>query len=276
MSWRTAGDALISYVDNRGLTSGDSGFIHRSGYALAPATAAKVLIEISAQGLAGADEVIAYLDDFSLMQAEPSDYDGDYLALLRCKIDSGEVDVYAKFGYAGTTIRAKFGKTQAVTNTDWKLIPLGVVSIPPERRLTDEESAWRINKLTFDINAQVISGTPTLDMDAIILIPWQHGFYADDISVCRSSYTIDSLGVEYVYADLQVYRTELDEMVVFSEAETFDGMDTNIRYSSHNWTIPEEDSILVAFCQRSASHEIADDFVVTLKYYPRYIRRYSD
>jgi hypothetical protein len=263
---------FAGWLGNAPLTT-DTAYGLYNGFAVAPAGTSGIRINLNLQhnnATAGCVSTMD-VDDISIKQVYSDDYDGDYLVLLRCRVDTGEVDVYGRYGYEGTSTRPKFGKTQAITHTDWKLVPLGVVSIPPERRLRDEESFWRINKLCFDISAEEISGTPTFDMDALLLVPWDRSLYTDDVSICRSSYQTGT--GEYMNADLHVYRTPLDEMVIIAEDESFGGVDTNIRWSENNWTIPAEDCILVAFAQRDASHQIADDFLVTLDYYPRYMRR---
>ena len=221
------------------------------------------------------------VDDIELYRIAATHFIGEYQVLARAKVasGSGDIDIGAYFGYTGSAQMTPLGPPQSVTGTDWKLIPLGVASFPPHRYLADVDTAWWMNNLGFDIYAELITGTASthnLHLDALILIPYKHNIFIEDCSVCRSSYTIDDAETEYRYADLDIRISEAGEIVVFAESESFTGVDTGITESITNWVIPNEDCLLVCFAERDASHELADDFVVTLKYYPRYDTRNTD
>jgi len=144
--------------------------------------------------------------------------------------------------------------------------------------LTDIESIWRMNNLGFEIYAQKIADSDAcnLQLDAIILVPSRHALFVDGCSICRSSFTIDEAKTIYNYADLDVRVSEVDETVPIAESEDFLGINTAILPAIIDWEIPNVDGVFVCFAERDASHQIADDFVVTVIYVPRYDFRNTD
>lgn len=275
----TSGDVLTGTGLYRKFNSVNGDFDQITGIFVAPSDASYVRVLLAVTG--GGGQVETSIDDISVVEVAATHFVGEYLVLARAKVasGSGDIDIGAYFGYTGSAQMTPLGQPQSVTGTDWKLIPLGVASFPPHRYLADVDTAWWMNNLGFDIYAELITGTASthnLHLDALILIPYKHNIFIDDCSVCRSSYTIDSGASEYLYADLDIRISEADEIVVYAESESFTGVDTGITESITNWVMPNEDCLLVVFAERDASHELADDFVITLKYYPRYDTRNTD
>jgi hypothetical protein len=103
-------------------------------------------------------------------------------------------------------------------------------------------------------------------------VPYKHRFWVDGCEIAQS---VDYSQNEKT-ADLQIYSSELNEIVPVAEAADFTGVQNSIEWSGGNWMMPSEDFLFVAFAQRDASHEIDDDFTLTQKYYPRYRFRNTD
>lgn len=221
----------------------------------------------------GATSTLVAFDDIAAYDITPESIIGDYLALIRVKLDAaGEYSIYGTFGYTGSDERQPLGDPQQATNTSWKLIPLGVVSFPPDRRLSDDEAIKRLGNLGFDLYAQEISGSANLLMDAIVLIPYKHRFWVNNASVAQSAtYSYSSKT-----ANLHIYTEGTGETVVIAESEDFTGINANIEQTVANWDIPIENCVLCVFAQTDTVHTITNDFDVTMKYYPRYRFRNTD
>ena len=253
-------------------------FASVEGMVVAPDNTTYATVTLNANSFGGGTIEGAF-DDIALFTVPAVAYRGSYTALARAKLSAaGDVDIQAKFGYTSSSTLNAIGAPQKMTNTDWKLIPLGNATFPPGRMLSDVDAIWRMNNLGFEIYAQKIADTDSCNLllDALILVPSRQALHVDGFSVCRSSYTIDDSGTTYNYADLDVRVSEADETIIIAEAEDFLGIDTAILPSVVNWEIPNEDGVFVCFAERAASHQIADDFVVTVKYVPRYDFRNTD
>jgi len=240
---------------------------------VAPTTASYVKFTITAAITLGDFDVA--IDDIELFAMAFDHYRGEYTAIARAKLSgAGDVDIDAKFGYTSSSQLSPIGSPVSVTSTDWKLYPLGQVKFPPGRQLSDVDSVWRMGNLGFEIYAQRITGSINLYLDAILLVPSRHSIYIDGCSICRSSYTIGL--TDYAYANLDIRTTEVDEIEVLAEAEDFLGINTDITYSVVGWELPNEESVLVVFAERSTVHGLTDIFDITLKYVPRYNTRNTD
>ena len=250
----------------------NGGFDTITGILTAPVGAAyaKTTFTVEAGG-AGAELEIAF-DNYEFSTIPFDDYAGTYSVLLRAKLSAaGDVDVEGAHGYAGDTTFTPMGSgPQSLTSTSWQLIDLGQCVLPPGRTLSDVENAWKMSNLSFEIFAQRVTGTPNLYMDALLLVPAGHQLPVNGCAICRSSYTIDSGESEYAYADLDARMMEDDLPEIVAYSANFTGINTGFTATPRGWEMPNEDSILVCFAQRAASHQIADDYVVTLKYVPRY------
>ena len=267
---------IAGYGKQRRHNAVNSEFSNVEVVVYAPTDAATMTVELNntAAALASIESAV---DDLRIYPIKTDHYRGSYTALARVKLTgAGDVDIAAKFGYTSSSALNPIGSPQKVTNTDWKLIPLGNVTFPPGRMLSDVDSALRMANLGFEIYAQKISGSSNLYLDTLVLVPSRHALFVDGCSICRSSYTDDDSGGAYSYADLDVRVSEADEVVILAEAADFLGINAAILPAIIDWEIPNEDGVFVCFAERTLSHEIADDFVVTVKYVPRYDFRNTD
>lgn len=243
---------------------------------VAPSNASFIRVEVINSAPVG-NSISCAIDDINLYAVPFDHYRGRYDVYARAKLSAaGDADIETHYGYTGSSQLVPMGGPQKVSNTDWKLIPMGTCNFPPGRALADVESAWRMSNLGFEIYAQKITGTISLYIDALILIPTDHKLYVDGCSICRSSYTIDAAATTYAYADLDVRKSELDELVVYADSQDFTGINVGLTASAPGWIIPNDDGVLVAFFERSSIHTIADDVVVTMEYLPRYVSRNTD
>ena len=272
--WYDVGDNIIGQYF-RVYTAVNGSFDTEEMRDVAPANTTYAKVVIAA--LSGVGEQIQVAVDNIKLYATPIDhYRGSYTAIARAKVTAGDADIEARFGYTSSNQLSSIGAPQKVSNTDWKLISLGEVTFPPGRAFSDVGNVWRMANLGFEIYAQRISGAPTLHLDAIILVPSEHALFVKDCSICRSSYTIDAGETEYAYADLDIRVTELEEKEVFADAADFLGINTSIELVSIEWEIPHMPGAFVCFAERTLSHEIADDYVATMLYVPRYKFRNTD
>ena len=102
-------------------------------------------------------------------------------------------------------------------------------------------------------------------------MPSEHSLYLNDISVCRSAY--DYAIEDYFYAGTRIYTREDGSIEVLADSVDYDGIDTNVLFSTNRWEVPTGNSVIVAFAERSTIHRIADTFNLTMTTYPRWRNR---
>lgn len=100
-------------------------------------------------------------------------YVGRYLVLMRCKITAGSGVCMARVSTALSWPERKnpigIGNTQYIENTAWRFVEMGEIELPGTRYVPTSFRSLRIN-----IETGVASGTPTLGIDCLVLIPTDH------------------------------------------------------------------------------------------------------
>jgi len=180
---------------------------------------------------------------------------GTYLVLLRCKVDSGTVGLQMRQGYiGGDTVPSE---EVFIDHTSYKLIELGEFRVPPAP--VDEQqdlTAEFVSLCGIEIYAEQVSGTSTLYLDCVAMIPTAHFF-----SVNRAPGT-GPCGTD-------CFTRPNDEHIAIGRAGSSYGL--GIESMFQNWAIPPGDSTLVAAAQGESSHNMSDSLIMVLDYYPRYL-----
>lgn len=111
---------------------------------------------------------------------------GEYYALLRYKI-TGSGTVTARLGQAYavlTTPQVAYNEPRLlVTSGNWRFAPMGIVKFPPRGNRQEVNSIWGFGNLALYIQAQKLSGSPTLILDSITLIPYHSFLHVDNMQI---------------------------------------------------------------------------------------------
>ena len=188
------------------------------------------------------------------------DQRGAYIILLRAKVTSGEWRVRLQDGPEGAADAT--WRTQdrvSIDSTNWFIHELGTVRLPPQR--------WRVaeclQKYAMRVQAELVSGTGDLHLDALSLIPYAEG---------AIHLYINGTGVQYSGGDLDPakVRTYPNEDV---EGWWYDASvpAASIDVQALNWGLPVGDwGYTVATAQRADSHTLTDDVDMYLYLFPRW------
>jgi hypothetical protein len=95
--------------------------------------------------------------------------------LLRAKLTAGStvINVRLSTGFSGASTFSALERV-TISGTEWVLYELGLALIPESGRLISGTSYVSLQALR--IEAERISGTASLDLDCLILIPYDEGF----------------------------------------------------------------------------------------------------
>lgn len=203
-----------------------------------------------------------------------SDICGRYLVLGRMKLSSATVECAVDLRYGWTDIadvEQSCGITyvSGVDNanlTNWNLIPLGSVEIPP----TGDRDSWVSTtggfflSFNFVLYAERLSDAGSMDTDCFVLIPTDH------LCIIKGA----KVGLDGSMVDHGVYIITGDDDVSYAVNKSALASLGNVEYSFENWNYPRTDSrggIVVIAAQASDTHEIGSQADVALTVYPRYL-----
>jgi len=190
-------------------------------------------------------------------------YAGNYQVLLRCKVTAGATAyIQLRVGYtnSATTIPIK---DEFVSNSSWRLIPLGVVSIPPHGYRDQVAANSNVGTTQLQIWAQHMAGTPatdTLDLDAISLIPADH--YA----------SIQGTEVEYRPGDdTPAHFFTFEDDTELACGYRYGKPSLSIDPSRNGFYLPVGQSMIVVAGERETSHVLTEANDLRVEYLPRWL-----
>jgi hypothetical protein len=70
-----------------------------------------------------------------------------------------------------------------VTSGNWRFAPMGILKFPPRGNRQELDSIWGFGNLAVYIQAQKLSGSPTLILDSITLIPYHSFLHVDNMQI---------------------------------------------------------------------------------------------
>jgi hypothetical protein len=124
---------------------------------------------------------ITQVNDVVADSAKHTDQRGTYLVLLRAKLTDTSSITRIRIAYSFSDNLYMFNPVyrarQIVKGSQWQLYPMGIVAIPP-LRITP---GLLISNAAISIQAERISGSGSLDMDCLTLIPVDDGAIHVDI-----------------------------------------------------------------------------------------------
>lgn len=181
------------------------------------------------------------------------DFVGRYLVLGRVKVGSStECGLRLDFGMAND-LGYHQGDPVYIDNTAWALVELGEIRIPTEQ-YRNGTSATYIDPGHFKIRlmAERLSGSNSLDLDCLILIPSEHMVKVRNATATK----------------FRILTVENDTRVV--QTETQAGLTGSAEWSVIDWYLPIDPGFLVVAGQRSTGHVLTDTVNLWLYYHPRW------
>jgi len=197
--------------------------------------------------------------------AHPSDQRGNYLVLLRAKLSaSGQVNVRLRSGITSSAALAALARVP-VASTSWNLYELGTVGLPSPGRATN--GADPLALFCLGIDAEQVSGSPSLHMDSLILIPAGEGWLSVDLQT-------PSVGVLYgggSGSDPQPIQVQDRPDGTHDATWVSGGLSQVVAVPRITDGLPVGAGILVLAGQAYAASTLADVVGVELDVYPRYV-----
>jgi len=187
-----------------------------------------------------------------------SDYDhhvGRYLVLLRCKVGANTT-CGVKMSYGMRDYATIQQEEVYIDHTDWLLIELGEIQIPPGDYRFVTSSGLTLSAFTISIEAERISGSGSLELDALCLVPSEHLF------------TMYDMGTSF--APLAYGLTLPDDTHAARIRDGSGLMRVQPPFTMTNWCLPTDPGILVAQLQTATAHGLTDTGSVGMGYYPRW------
>lgn len=172
---------------------------------------------------------------------------GRYLVLMRCRvIGVGAVaGIQMHSGYTGNIIHEEI----YIDNTNWRLIPLGNISIPPWEGHYFRGDGF-VRNFTLNIYAEEITAPCDLDCDCLVLIPNEHMLYGEG-------------------SELNVFTMEDDRSAGYAP-DAFGLASDAIYYSLTDWYLPPGDGMIIVAAEDTAAHALGENMTSRLDYYPRW------
>lgn len=185
------------------------------------------------------------------------DFKGRFVVLLRCKVGASTVcGIQLKHGYEDDPDQVA-GVKVLIDHTSWKLIELGQVANPTwgYREFShdyDNPATWEMR-----IEANRESGSGSLDLDALYLVPADHYAHVEHVGTGTLS---DAMLVAMVSPDDRplVYLGATTQPVAAIEAE-YTGLE-----------VPIDLGFLVGAAQTKTAHSLTDQFAAYMLYFSRY------
>jgi hypothetical protein len=104
---------------------------------------------------------------------------GNYLMLIATKLSAaGTCGIQARVGFASSPYAdyVEYPEIE-VTNTTWKIHPLGYIRIPPFFPAREDEQVFPSTNMQIAIYAEQISGSPAMYWDTMVLMPTEHAAF---------------------------------------------------------------------------------------------------
>ena len=183
---------------------------------------------------------------------------GRYLVLLRAKVGSStECGVQLTIGGPSDSEYGAKCEEVYIDNTGWKLIELGQVTFPPSGFRENIGGNLTGKYTTFFLHAERLSGSGSLDMDCLYLIPCDHHIHA------------------YGYVDdemfLESYTLATDEQQFLMRPVGTSEYTSSYEMSWKDWYLPTNVAFGVIAGQTLTAHSLSETFTWTLqKWFPRW------
>lgn len=191
----------------------------------------------------------------------PEHFHGRYIVLLRAKVGSStECGVVLRWGKYSDEDRARAEEVY-ISNTSWKLIELGQVMIPAGGYRDEYNLAGYAELATYftmAIDAERLSGSGSLDMDCLYLIPADHYLHAYNTAEAQYGLHVTAMTTP----DDQVSA----RMEVAQVSQSYPSADI----TTVGWFLPVDLAFAIAAVQED-SHDLTFNLDWDLSWYPRWM-----
>jgi hypothetical protein len=182
---------------------------------------------------------------------------GRFNVLLRAKVGSSTT-CYARLldGFSGSSLWRTQDRVK-ITSTSWLLHSLGEVSIPSTVNTTYSSDFF--SEFALRLEAERTSGSGNLDMDCLYLIPSAEG------AIHASGGAVQTVGGSDA---LRVIGLPNGIVVGAGHSSSVPSQIADV--TLQEYAAPVGDGILVLVGQRSSSHSLTDEVLLSLRIYPRW------
>ena len=169
-----------------------------------------------------------------------NDQRGSFIVLLRAKVSNGSTTCRARMSYGMISSTNWITRSRVVIDSaNWYLYPMGTVTFPP----IPISGAQIISQSAIRLEAERTAGSGNLDMDAIILIPYNEGAIyanANDPTSDPNHLAIKTLAIGPTFG--------------YTESSTIMSSLTLSPYGPHGWSMPIGDGRLIVAGQEDDVH----------------------
>ncbi|CAG0933643.1 hypothetical protein TFLX_03152 [Thermoflexales bacterium] len=206
------------------------------------------------------EEVTRAIMKASQATANPDDQVGNYNLLLRAAMSDGSSEALVRVGsgFYGGTNEFAFGSHELISGTGYKYYEVGNVSLPSS--YVPLQDAGLAN-MALKVKAQRLSGSGSLYLDVIGLLPAEHSLHFKDASV----QTVES----ELYRFAEVYVLPNDVVAGKSYDTSVSQPVDNLDIDSSNWGLPPQSINVVCVAQGSASFK-GVNVGMSLQCFPRW------
>jgi hypothetical protein len=188
---------------------------------------------------------------------------GRYLVLCRCKVTAGAVaGLQLRAGYANNTSSAPCEEVY-VTNSDWRLIPLGEVTIPPLGYRSAVADVDYVGQAQLQFYAELVTGTPGVDrleLDALCLVPSEH------LAVCEGA-EVQNVALDPRPASWHVLEDDTTLAVAMRNGVPA----LNIEHAETDLYLPLGRGPIVVAVERATQHLLTEVIDFSISYHPRWL-----
>ena len=208
----------------------------------------------------------------SQMSSNTKEMIGKYLILGRVKLDAGTTEVRLQlrqgFLHYSTVDYEVIGDSylSAVSNpnlTNWNVVELGFIKVPNVGN-RGERTTYKsgTDYYGFELQAERLSGSGSIDIDCFYFIPTDHFVILDKVKVSSDA------------GETHVYTSELNEQYAIGAgynvgSQAFDHM-YSINYQIGNWFYPAMGGKMVIVGQQTAQHELGKTVDIQMTVFPRF------
>lgn len=252
-SYSTVGSYFDASLEVEDGTAVDGSFVNDA--TASPSGTSANCLEVTSLGSTLTKTWWSKLNDHTATSTANFAYLGNWLVLARMKVDSGVVGMQLRTGVGESSATQNYEKINEIvyaSNTSWRLIDLGRISIPPFTGYGT--AAVALGYVSMALYLQQISGTTTsFKLDEIILIPSDYlaKLYKCDLDVSGSE-------LIYVYEDWRAQAVHGD-------------LSGGLELTLQNWVWPSDGGFLVVAAERETQHVLTDTLDITVGFHKRFL-----
>ena len=200
-------------------------------------------------------------------------YIGRYIVLLRCKINAASDEIalqlhhgWGRYFTPGTEIAGSAFLTGSAY-TDWQLVELGEIEIPPTgNRDNFATTGDRLLSYALNLHAQRVSVAGNLDVDCFVLIPSEHLVTANGASLSGTG----DVGPLYFVTEPQNNQYAVCSIGNTTHAGVLTPNMENVEFTFHDWFYPVQGGIVVVAGQATNSSNLNVDLDLEFTLIPRW------